>query len=300
MKSRRERIDGVLLLDKPKGPTSNDALMRARRALNAAKAGHGGTLDPMASGLLPVAFGEATKFLHDLLESDKGYEGTMTLGARTDTGDAEGEVVERREVKADDAAIAAAVAALRGPILQVPPMYSALKRDGRPLYEYARAGQTLERDARAVRIDSFEVGAVDRSDPQAPRVPFAVRCSKGTYVRVLVEDVGAALGCGAHLSALRRTAVAALSLAQAVPLDVLEAAEPSARREMLAPVDALITNLPRVDLDAAAAARLLQGQRVRDEGPVQRVRTYLSGRLLGVADRTEDGWLAPARLIRQD
>jgi tRNA pseudouridine55 synthase len=240
-----QRVDGVLLLDKPRGPSSNDALQRARRAFSAAKGGHGGTLDPMATGLLPIAFGEATKFLHDLLDADKTYEATMCLGVATDSGDAEGVVIAERAASCDDAAIAAACAAFAGEIAQVPPMHSALKRDGRPLYAYAREGITLEREARTVTVHEIALIGVDRADPARPLATFGARVSKGTYIRTLAQDIGERLGCGAHLVALRRTRVGALDIAQAVDLDALEAAEPSDRAARLRPLDTLVAGQPR-------------------------------------------------------
>ncbi|MBX3590171.1 MAG: tRNA pseudouridine(55) synthase TruB [Burkholderiaceae bacterium] len=295
-KPQREPVDGILLLDKPKGLTSNDALVRARRLLNARKAGHGGTLDPMASGLLPLLFGEATKFAHDSLDADKTYLAELTLGTTTDTGDAEGEVLSRREVDCDDAAFRAAAAAFVGEIEQVPPMHSALKRDGRPLYEYARAGIVLERAARRVTIRSIETLACAGS-----RATIRVCCSKGTYIRTLAADIGERLGCGAHLSALRRERVGALSLADAVSLDALEALEPAARRARLAPADALLAGLPRVELDAPSEARFLHGQKLRapsslQGGDIERVRVYGPRRLLGVA-ALRAGALVPLRLV---
>ena len=198
----RRVLDGVLLLDKPLGLSSNDALIRAKRIYLAKKAGHTGTLDPLATGLLPLCFGEATKFSQDLLEADKTYEATMRLGVRTTTGDAEGEALQTRDVTCDEAAIHAAMAHFRGEIAQVPPMYSALKRDGKPLYEYARAGQTVEREARNVTIHALEMIAC-----ALPDVTFRVTCSKGTYARTLAEDIGEKLGCGAHLVALPRNEI---------------------------------------------------------------------------------------------
>jgi tRNA pseudouridine55 synthase len=198
----RVPVHGVLLLDKPVGLSSNDALIRAKRMLNAPKAGHTGTLDPFATGLLPLCFGEATKFSQDLLEADKTYEALVHLGVRTDTGDTEGQVISERAVEVSVAQIEAALAQFRGPISQVPPMHSALKRDGKPLYEYARAGITLEREARNVIIHKLEL-----LDYQAP-VAYPCHLQQGTYIRVLGEDIGEALGCGAHLNALRRTASA--------------------------------------------------------------------------------------------
>lgn len=315
----RERVDGILLLDKPRGLSSNDALMRARRLLNALKAGHGGTLDPMASGLLPLMFGEATKFAGDALDADKAYLAELTLGITTDTGDAEGQVRERRPAAVSEAAFRAACAAFVGPIDQVPPMHSALKREGKPLYEYARAGIELEREARRVTIHRIDV--VDCAlDAEPPRATVRVACSKGTYIRVLAEDIGERLGCGAHLSALRRERVGALSLDAAIGLDALEALELAQRRARLAPVDALLAELPRVDLDAPAATRFRNGQRLpaaalgeasvvaldaagRAEGDGQpardaaaRVRVYADTRLLGLA-LWRNRVLAPLRLV---
>lgn len=296
----RRALDGVLLLDKPVGLSSNDALIRAKRLYLAKKAGHTGTLDPLASGLLPLCFGEATKFSQDLLEADKTYEATMRLGIRTTTGDAEGEVIETRDVTCDQGAVERALAQFRGEIVQVPPMYSALKRDGKPLYEYARAGQTVEREGRQVTIHALELLAC-----ALPDVTFRVTCSKGTYVRTLAEDIGEALGCGAHLVMLRRTGVGALTLANSVTLDALSDALPDQRDAWLQPVDALLSTFPSVQLDAEATRRFLHGQRLRladlvvDESVLHatRTRVYASeGKLLGVA-RVGEGVLAPERLI---
>lgn len=292
-------LDGVLLLDKPIGLSSNDALIRAKRLYLAKKAGHTGTLDPLATGLLPLCFGEATKFSQDLLEADKTYEATMRLGIRTTTGDAEGEALETREVAADRAAVEAVLPRFLGEIVQVPPMYSALKRDGKPLYEYARAGQTVEREGRQVTIHALDLLACE-----LPDVTFRVTCSKGTYVRTLAEDIGEALGCGAHLVALRRTGVGALTLEHAVTLDALSDAPAAERDAWLQPVDALLSTFARVTLDADEAKRFRHGQRLRlavthaidvDEGA--RVRVYdEADQLLGVA-RLTDGVLAPERLV---
>jgi tRNA pseudouridine55 synthase len=295
-KIQRRQIDGVLLLDKPLGLSSNDALVRAKRLFNAKKAGHTGTLDPLATGLLPLCFGEATKFSQDLLEADKTYESTLKLGERTATGDAEGEVVASRPVECEERAVADVLARFRGEILQVPPMYSALKRDGKPLYEYARAGETLEREARPVTIHSLEV-----IDCALPFVTIRVTCSKGTYVRTLGEDIGEALGCGAHLTMLRRTGVGSLTLEHAVTLEQLDAVEPDARETLLAPVDALLGSFEAITLDEDQARRFLHGQRLRisDRGAAEpvRVRIYSpDARLLGTA-QLGDGVLAPERLI---
>lgn len=296
-KKPRDLVDGVLLLDKPVGLSSNDALMKAKRVFNAKKAGHTGTLDPFATGLLPLCFGEATKFSQDLLEADKTYEATVHLGIMTSTGDTEGETIEQREVDVTREQIEAALARFRGPIFQVPPMYSALKRDGKALYEYAREGITLEREARPVTIHALSL-----LDYTAPFLKILVTCSKGTYVRVLGEDIGAALGCGAHLNALRRVQVGALSTERMITLEDLQAhADPLA---LLAPVDALLSSFPSVELTPELAKRFLNGQRLAlgkeaVEVPAEpgRVRVYHEGKLLGTATLQEYAILAPERLI---
>ncbi|GAB7525462.1 tRNA pseudouridine(55) synthase TruB [Paraburkholderia sp. 2C] len=294
----RRALDGVLLLDKPVGLSSNDALIRAKRLYQAKKAGHTGTLDPLASGLLPLCFGEATKFSQDLLDADKTYEATMRLGITTTTGDAEGEVLQTRDVLCREEGIAVVLERFRGEIVQIPPMYSALKRDGKPLYEYARAGQTVEREGRCVTIHALEPIAC-----ALPDVTFRVTCSKGTYVRTLAEDIGEALGCGAHLIALRRTGVGALTLEHAVTLDALSDAAQAELDRWLQPVDALLSTFPAVHLDDEATRRFLHGQRLRladlsinCDAPRVRVHAATGGRLLGVA-KAGDGVLAPERLI---
>lgn len=296
----RVPVHGVLLLDKPAGLSSNDALVRAKRLLNAEKAGHTGTLDPFATGLLPLCFGEATKFAQDLLEADKTYETVVHLGITTSTGDTEGDVLSTRQVDVIPEQIDAVLAAFRGPIDQVPPMHSALKRDGRPLYEYARAGITLEREARRVTIH-----ALTMLSWEAPFLRLSVTCSKGTYIRVLGEDIGAALGCGAHLNALRRTAVGSLSIAQAMSLEQLAELPEPERAAALAPVDALLSSFPVLALDDELSRRFLHGQRLALAGmdglpQAGRVRVYShSGqRLLGTAQLMEYGVLAPERLVR--
>ena len=298
IKRLRDLVDGVLLLDKPVGLSSNDALIRAKRVLNAKKAGHTGTLDPFATGLLPLCFGEATKFSQDLLEADKTYEATVHLGIMTNTGDTEGEAIETLPVDVTEAQIEAALARFRGPILQVPPMYSALKRDGKAYYEYAREGITLEREARPVTIHGLEFVSYD-----APMLKIRVTCSKGTYVRVLGEDIGAALGCGAHLNALRRTQVGPLSIEGMITMEALQAhAEPLS---LLAPVDALLSSFPALELTPELAVRFLQGQRlalgkeaaVAVPAELGRVRVYADGKLLGTAQLQEYAILAPERLI---
>jgi len=293
----RALVDGVLLLDKPVGLSSNDALIKAKRVLNAKKAGHTGTLDPFATGLLPLCFGEATKFSQDLLEADKTYEATVHLGIVTTTGDTEGDALETREVDVTLEQIEAALARFRGPIHQVPPMYSALKRDGKALYEYAREGITLEREARPVTIHALSL-----VEYAAPFLKIRVTCSKGTYVRVLGEDIGAALGCGAHLNALRRIEVGALDVTGMITLEAL-LAHPDPL-SLLRPVDALLSTFPSLELTAELAKRFLQGQRLalgkeEIEVPQQqgRVRIYHDGRLLGTGQLGEYAILAPERLI---
>lgn len=296
-KKPRDLVNGVLLLDKPVGLSSNDALIKAKRVMNAKKAGHTGTLDPFATGLLPLCFGEATKFSQDLLEADKTYDATVHLGIMTNTGDTEGEAIETREVDVTIGQIEAALARFRGPILQVPPMYSALKRDGKAYYEYAREGITLEREARPVTIHGLELIAYE-----APMLKIRVTCSKGTYVRVLGEDIGAALGCGAHLNALRRIQVGALTAETMITLEDLQAhAQPLS---LLAPVDALLSSFPSVELTPELAKRFLNGQRLAlgKEAVVVppelgRVRVYTEGKLLGTANLQEYAILAPERLI---
>lgn len=304
-KKARLSINGVLLLDKPAGWSSNDALIKAKRLLNAIKAGHTGTLDPFATGLLPLCFGEATKFSADLLDADKTYQTVVHLGVVSNTGDTEGELIQTCEVNVTVAQIRAVLEQFKGDILQVPPMYSALKRDGKPLYEYARQGVTLERDARPVTIHQLEFVKYE-----APFLTLNVRCSKGTYIRVLGEDIGKALGCGAHLNALRRTQVGHLRLENTVTLDQLIALSEEQRYSLLAPVDALLSSFPEVVLSEELSHRFLQGQRISlaKEGvthPSQlgRVRVYRIDndtsirQLLGSAQLQEFSVLAPERLI---
>ncbi len=296
----RRRLDGVLLLDKAIGISSNHALQAARRLFGAEKAGHTGTLDPLATGLLPLCFGEATKFSGELLDADKQYLATVQLGATTDTADAEGQVLVRRPVACVPGQLLGVLAEFRGEIEQVPPMYSALKRDGKPLYEYARAGVEVERKARHVHIHELELVGQDLPTVD-DRFSFAVRCSKGTYVRTLAADIGERLGCGAHLAALRRTAIGAITLDRAHTLDELEKLDVESRDRLLLPVDFLLAALERADLDAVSAARLRRGQAVprRGEGG-GRVRAYDDhGRFLGLCLQVGDDMLKPLRLIAE-
>ena len=262
----RRPVHGVLLLDKPLGGSSNQVLQKAKWLLRAEKAGHTGTLDPLASGVLPLCFGAATKFSQIHLDADKSYEATLALGVTTSTGDAEGEVLQRRPVQTDAGAVAAVARQFTGPISQVPPMHSALKKDGKALYEYARAGVDVERAPRAVTILALEVLSL-RLDAPEPAIDIRVTCSKGTYIRTLGEDMGEALGCGAHLSALRRVATGNFSAAQCVTLADLEAMDEADRLACLRPVDALLAGFTRVTLDSDNAGRFLSGLRRRGDWP---------------------------------
>jgi tRNA pseudouridine55 synthase len=295
-KTPRRAVDGVLLLDKGNGLTSNAALQRAKRLFSAAKGGHTGTLDPMATGLLPVCFGEATKFSSDLLESDKTYEAIVALGVTTDTADAEGRILQRSPVASSMSDVESALARFRGAIEQVPPMHSALKHQGRPLYSYAREGTSIERAPRSVVIHRLVL--VQFADE---RLTIEVECSKGTYIRTLAEEIGAALGCGAHLAGLRRTRVGALDIADAVNLETLEQLEPVARDALLRPLDSLVAALPAVSLEAGGARRFGQGQSIAGPGfgAPGAVRVYADNRFLGVAKVAADGVLVPARLVAQ-
>lgn len=294
VKKAWQQVDGVLLLDKDCGMTSNAALQKARRVFSAAKGGHTGTLDPLASGLLPLCFGEATKFSADLLDADKTYLATLQLGVATDSGDADGQVIARCPVTVTAAELSAALPRFRGDILQIPPMHSALKRDGRPLYELARQGIEVERAPRPVTIHALDVLAYSGNT-----LELRVRCSKGTYIRSLAIDLGAVLGCGAHLTALRRSTVGALDLAAAVTLAQLEALPEDARVGRLLPVDALLRSLPRQDLEGADADRFSHGNPVAAApGWADKVRVYAAERLIGVGERGADGRLWPKRLVQ--
>ncbi len=271
---QRRAVHGVLLLDKPLGLSSNDALQKAKRLYRAEKAGHTGTLDPLATGLLPLCFGAATKFSQTSLDADKSYRATLKLGVTTTTADAEGNVVQTRGVNVTRAQLQAACDRFTGPIQQVPPMYSALKRDGKPLYEYARAGIEVEREARAVTIHTIDIADLDNQG-EHDAWTIDVRCSKGTYIRTLAEDIGAALGCGAHLSALRRTGSGALSLDAALTLDQLAAMSDAERDASLMDADALLADWPVVRLGSEDAGRFLSGLRRRTDLPdAPNVRVY--------------------------
>jgi tRNA pseudouridine55 synthase len=265
----RRAVHGVLLLDKPLGWTSNDALQKAKGILRAAKGGHTGTLDPLATGLLPLCFGAATKFAQTSLDADKRYRATLRLGQRTSTGDGEGEIIAEHPVDADHAAIEAACRRHTGAIDQQPPMHSALKHQGRALYQYARAGIEIDRPTRRVTIHRIEV-----VEWQAPCLVIDVSCSKGTYIRTLAEDLGAALACGAHLSALRRTGAGPLGLEGAVTIEALAGLTEAERDALLLPADSLLTTWPEVHLPDDEAGRFLCGLRRRvalEDAPAVRV-----------------------------
>jgi tRNA pseudouridine55 synthase len=284
----------IVLLDKPLGLSSNAALQRVRRVFAGAKAGHTGSLDPLATGMLPICLGEATKIAGDLLDGVKAYEFTLQLGERRSTGDMEGEVVERAEVPADwQQRLSSALPAFRGSIEQVPPLYSALKHEGEPLYRIARRGESVERAARPLTIEKLEL-----LEATGDAARLAVRCSKGTYVRTLGEDLAAAIGSCGHLAALRRVyATPFEGLAMHTLQALQEAADPHA---FLLPADAALPHLPRIDLEHAELARLLQGQRLRlaESGEPGRVRVYdPAGQFRGVAEFLMDGVLHPRRLF---
>lgn len=303
--SRRRKgrnVSGILVIDKPQGVTSNGILQRVKGLMGAAKAGHTGALDPLATGVLPLCFGEATKFSQVMLDSDKAYVTTAQLGVRTETGDSEGEVVDRRPVPAGltEAAVEAVLARFRGEIDQVPSMYSALKHKGRPLYEYAREGIEIERPARPVTIYELTLLAVREGE-----IDLAVKCSKGTYIRSLVEDIGEALGCGAHVTALRRTLAAGFTLADARPVEQLEALREQGESldGLLASPDAALTMFPELRLDGQQLVSILNGQPVRIPGhPASGlVRLFGPDRFVGLGESIAEGEgckIVPRRLVQ--
>jgi tRNA pseudouridine55 synthase len=292
----RQRVDGVLLLDKPAGLSSNAALQRAKRLYSAEKAGHSGTLDPLATGLLPLCFGEATKFAQALLDAPKEYVATVQFGATTTTGDAEGEVVRTAAVAFSRAELESVLARFIGPSVQVPPAFSALKFQGRPYYEYARTGAEIPRVARAIEITALEL-----VDWTPPRAVLRVACGKGTYIRVLAEDIASALLCCAHLAALRRTASGPFSLTDAVTLEALAAMDEPERDRRLLPPDAPLSGVTRLDVDATTAQALVAGRiGVSPPGASGIFRCYgPQGRFLGLIEST-GGALRSLRLARTD
>ena len=288
-------IDGALLLDKPVGLSSNAALQAAKRLFAARKAGHAGTLDPLASGLLLALFGEATKFAGPLLDADKEYVATLKLGETTMTGDAEGEVLEQRPVDISQSDLLAVLDRFRGAIEQLPPMYSALKRDGVPLYRLARRGETVQREKRNVQI--LELQLLRFASPLAE---LRIRCTKGTYIRVLAEDIGAALGAGAHLRALRRTASGRFRVENAVPLEALEGFSSAGRESRLLPLAEMLGEFPRAELAAADEARLRNGQALKISGlqPGLCALYRPDGVVIGLGRAETDERLVPLRLTQ--
>jgi tRNA pseudouridine55 synthase len=295
--SRKRQVSGLLLLDKPAGYSSNRALQIVKRLFRAEKAGHTGTLDPFATGLLPICLGEATKFSSYGLEGDKSYLATLRLGTTTTTGDIEGEILTRQDVTISQSDIDRVLPRFRGIISQIPPAYSALKVAGKPMYQYARKGIAVERKAREVEIKTLECMSLEGC-----ALLIDVRCSKGTYIRTLAEDTGAALGCGAHLSALRRTASAALTIEQAVTLEQLETMTEAARDACLLPLDTLLQNVPSIVLESRMVTRLQQGQ-VQEAHPdwlPGMVRVYnTDGLFVGLAEITHERQLIAKRLIAE-
>lgn len=294
-RAERKDVNGVLLLDKPLGLTSQQAVARVKRLFSARKAGHTGTLDPMADGLLPIGLGEATKFSQFLLDADKGYKASLLLGTTTSTGDAEGDILEQRPVQVTEAEIRMVLPRFIGTQTQTPPMHSALKVAGKPLYTYARAGITIERQSRVIDIKDIQT-----IDFKEKILKIRVHCSKGTYIRVLAEDIGTALGCGAHLIALTRESAGGFRLIQAVSFDDLESLSPAERLNRLLPIDAFASSLDRIALEADQVRRIINGQDVAQ--PAVEAGLY---RLYGVQDtffgvgEVEAGVLKARRLTTQ-
>lgn len=287
-----DAASGVLLLDKPAGPSSNTVLQRAKRLLGAARAGHTGTLDPLASGLLVIALGEATKFAGALLDADKSYRARLKLGERTATGDAEGAVLSRSPVAVSECELRAALERFRGEIEQVPPMYAAIKHEGRPLYAYARRGESVARAARRVVVRRLELQSFE-----GETATLQVECSKGTYVRTLAEDIGERLGCGAHLAALERLAVGSFVLGDAVKLEELEGMPLAQRRERLLPLQALLESWRRLRLSPEIAARFRQGRAVPVDLADGDVAVFGEGEAFLGTGQVSAGSLQPKRLM---
>lgn len=296
-KRTKRAISGVLLLDKPLGFSSNQALQKVKWLFSATKAGHTGTLDPLATGLLPICLGEATKFAQYVTDADKTYIATVKLGITTSTGDAEGAVLATKVVNITKTQFEAACTKLVGEISQTPPMYSALKHEGKALYEYARAGVDIERKVRKVTIQNISIHTFE-----VDVATITVICSKGTYIRTLAEDIGAALGCGAHLIGLRRIETAGYLLIDAVKIEQLEALSQEQRDALLLPVDSAIESLPKIVLDADAEHFVMQGQTVWQSGktPLGDLRLYSeNNQFLGLGFLQDNGKIAPKRLIQK-
>ncbi|ASK70161.1 tRNA pseudouridine synthase B [Shewanella putrefaciens] len=305
-RSKGRFIDGIVLLDKATGMSSNFALQRVKRFFNANKAGHTGALDPLATGMLPVCLGEATKFSQHLLDSDKRYLVTAKLGQRTDTSDSDGEVVQTRPLEFTEAQLMSALEHFRGDTQQVPSMYSALKYQGQPLYKYAREGIEVPREARPITV--FELNFIGL---EGDELTLDIHCSKGTYIRTIIDDLGEMLGCGAHVIMLRRTQVAHYPYDKMVTLEQLEALVAKAQEEqldpsslldsLLLPMDTAVADFPEVNVPDASAAYLMQGQAVRVSGLVadklMRITLGTERRFVGIGEMNEDGLLAPKRLV---
>lgn len=299
-RSKRRDIDGVLIFDKPLGMSSNNALQKVRWLFNAAKGGHTGSLDPLASGVLPLCLGEATKFSQYLLDADKAYVTEARLGMTTTTGDAEGDVLETKPVNVTLEQVEALLPQFTGDILQIPPMYSALKHEGQPLYKLARAGETVERKPRSVTIKQLKILGLE-----GDRLRLEVHCTKGTYIRTLVEDLGNALGCGAHVSELRRIQAGPFDLSKAVTLETLEALHAEgghlALDHLLLPSDCGLEDWPEVELTEQTAYYLNHGQAVRVPGSpafgMVRLRDP-NGQFIGIGEMTDDARVTPKRLMR--
>ncbi len=297
-------MHGIVVLDKALGGSSNHALQQVKRLFDANKAGHTGALDPLATGVLPLCLGEATKVSQFLLDSDKAYRARIKLGVRTDTADSEGEVIATADAgTVTEAQIKSALTQFEGDIEQVPPMYSALKRDGQPLYKLAREGKTVEREPRAITVYSIELTDFD---PQSQELEIEVDCSKGTYIRTIADDLGQIIGCGAHIIALRRLKAGAFTLADSQSLEELEAAKQAdgftAIDAMLMPMDKAIDTLPAVHLPAYTAQFLKQGQAVQVNKPPADglLRLYEDEEFIGIGIIDDDGKVAPKRLIVKD
>lgn len=287
-----DAVSGVLLLDKPAGPSSNTVLQRAKRLLGAKRAGHTGTLDPLASGLLVIAAGEATKFAGGLLEADKVYRARLKLGERTSTGDAEGAVLSRSPVAVRESELRAVLERFRGEIEQVPPMYAAIKHEGRPLYSYARRGESVARAARRVEIRRLELESF-----AGDTANLHVECSKGTYIRTLAEDIGERLGCGAHLTKLERLAVGSFVLGDAIKLEDLEAMPFAQRRERLLPPQALLDSWPRLRLSPEIAAKFRRGRAIAVDFTDGNVAVFGEDEAFLGTGQVSAGTLQPTRLL---
>ncbi len=293
----KKNINGILLLDKPKGLSSNQALQKTKHIYQAAKAGHTGTLDPMATGVLPVCFGEATKFSQYLTDADKAYQATLKLGVTTTTGDAEGEVLQTRVIDCDAHSFANVCTNFVGKIAQTPPMYSALKFEGKPLYEYARAGIEIERKARQIHIHSIEIDSFVNDIAQ-----ITVHCSKGTYIRTLAEDIGEQLGCGSHLIGLRRTVSGPFSLEQSLTIEQLASMNEEQKAGYLLPVDQTVTRLPAITLTQPMVDKIRLGQTIKIEHGLEAelIKLYDEEQhFIGLGTPKHGGAIKPKRLIQK-